>query len=538
VIADAISLAEIGAAIFTLTGRPGPIAKPLRDTWMNKPRLKTLAIWIVLVGVFVFLLNSRRSSSPISRVSIVTFHRAIDAGDVASYSFQSNGISFERSSTGDQFFVPVDWNSGAWNEDLADKLEASGAVYEQIPLPQPSDGLREVVTYLVAGVVVCVALYFILRRVGGGANQNIFALRNSKAKVAEESSKVRFDDVGGCVEAKQELSEIVNFLKSPQRWTDAGARLPRGVLLEGPPGCGKTLLARAVAGETNAKFYYTSASEFVEMFIGVGPARVRDMFDTAKKESPAVLFIDELDAIGRRRGSGVGFANEEREQTLNQILVCMDGFEPTDSVVVIAATNRVDILDKALVRAGRFDRRIRISPLDADQRAAVLKIHTRNKPLAENVSLEDVASWTDGLNGADLETLTNLAALLCVRRTVDGNGIAKIIPEDFRLALQKRKDQQQSYDALDAVLFEATTQLAEPTARAVVRIILVNGTEVEGDVLWIDPGFVKIRRLSDGTTCILPKAQIAQMEAREGTATVSAADIQPDRSSGSGPNFA
>jgi len=502
---------------------------------MNKPRLKTLAIWVVLIGAFVFLLNLRDSDPQVHGAPLSVLEQAIETRDVASYSIQSRGVIFELSSTGERYLAPISWQSES-TKDLFRKLGASGAIYEE--MAPRSDALKSAMTYLVVGVVLVLGLYFVLRRIGGGANQNIFALRSSKARIAEETSKVRFEDVGGCVEAKQELSDIVNFLKSPQRWTEAGARLPRGVLLEGPPGCGKTLLARAVAGETNAKFYYTSASEFVEMFIGVGPARVRDMFDTAKKESPAVLFIDELDAIGRRRGSGVGFANEEREQTLNQILVCMDGFEPTDSVVVIAATNRADILDKALVRAGRFDRRIRISPLDADQRATVLKIHTRNKPLADDVSLDEVASWTEGLNGADLETLTNLAALLSVRRTADGGSKAGIITEDFQLALQKRKDQQHSYDALDAVLFEATTQLAEPTARAVVRIILVNGTEVEGDVLWIDPGFVKIRRLSDSSTCIIPKAQITQMEAREGTATVSAADVQVDRSSGSGPNFA
>lgn len=502
---------------------------------MNKPRLRTLAIWVVLVGTFVFLLNLQRSDRSIQWGTLADLEHSLENRDVASYSIQASGVTFELSSSGERFLVPINWES-EWTEELSRKFEGSGAVLAGNP--QPSDPWKQALTYLVVGIVLCMALYFVLRRIGGGANQNIFALRNSKARIAEESSKVRFEDVGGCVEAKQELSDIVNFLKAPQRWMDAGARLPRGVLLEGPPGCGKTLLARAVAGETNAKFYYTSASEFVEMFIGVGPARVRDMFDTARKETPAVLFIDELDAIGRRRGSGVGFANEEREQTLNQILVCMDGFEPTDSVVVIAATNRADILDKALVRAGRFDRRIRISPLDAGQRVTVLKIHTRNKLLADNVSLEEVASWTEGFNGADLETLTNLAALLSVRRTSDGGSPAGIITEDFRLALQKRKDQQQSFDALDAVLFEATTQLAEPTARAVVRIILVNGAEVEGDVLWIDPGFVKVRRLSDGSTCIIPKAQITQMEARDGTATVSAADVQVDRSSGSGPNFA
>ena len=215
----------------------------------------------------------------------------------------------------------------------------------------------------------------------------------------------------------------------------------------------------------------------------------------------------------------------------------MDGFEPADSVVVIAATNRADILDKALVRAGRFDRRIRIDPLTAEQRVSVLKIHSRNKVIAGTVSFDDIAAQTDGFTGADLETLVNLAALLSVRRTGASGSKAEILPEDFRLALQKRT-QQQSFDALDAVLFEATTQLAEPTGRAVVRATLLNDTQVEGDVVWVDPNFVKLRQQPDLSTCILPKTQIVKLEALSGTTTVSADELQVDRSLGDSPNFA
>jgi cell division protease FtsH len=499
-------------------------------------KLKTLGIWIVLVGVFVILLNRMDGKGREEQTTMSDFRSALTARDDATYSMTSSGLVFERRSNGQRYTVRMGDDGSEWTEEIAEKLEQSGAEYEMPAAPR--QGMSDLLLLIVVTVVVLGIVYFLLRRMGGGAQQNIFALRTSKARLADNTNVVKFDDVGGCVEAKQELADIVSFLRSPQRWTDAGARLPRGVLLEGPPGCGKTLLARAVAGETDGKFYYTSASEFVEMFIGVGPARVRDMFDTARKEAPAVIFIDELDAIGRRRGSGVGFANEEREQTLNQILVCLDGFQPTDRVVVIAATNRADILDKALVRAGRFDRRIRIDLLDTAQREAVLKIHTRNKPLSPDVSLSAVAKSTEGFTGADLETLANLAALLSVRRAVQSSGKQEIQAEDFQCAMKKREEQQRNYDALDAVLFEATTQLAEPTARAVARITLVNGKEMEGDIVWVDPNFVKIRRPSDQSTCIIPKSQITQLEAAPGTAAVAAEDLQIDRSLGIGPDFA
>jgi len=505
---------------------------------MKSPKLRTFLIWVILIAVFLFVLNPGDSDSSQTVVSFDEFTKWVDAGDIENYSFAGGGVQFSLRSVDGAFFAATDWADRDATQAIVKKLQTSGSTDKTPEEMDQGNPFRTLIIYLVAGLLFFVALIVFLRKFGGGGTQNIFALRASKARVAEESSKVRFDDIGGCVEAKQELFDLVSFLKSPQRWTDAGARLPRGVLLEGPPGCGKTLLARAVAGETDAKFYYTSASEFVEMFIGVGPARVRDMFETAKKESPAVLFIDEIDAIGRRRGSGVGFANEEREQTLNQILVCMDGFEPAESVVVIAATNRADILDKALVRAGRFDRRISIEPLGAEERAKVLAIHTRDKPIDEETSFEDIAALTDGLTGADLEALSNRAALLAVRRTGENGTPAKISMEDFQQALLGRQEQERTFDALDAVLLEATTQMAEPTSRAVVRITLMNDQSIEGEVQWIDPNFVKVRRTSDKSTTIVPKTQICQMEALEGTATVSTDDMQVDRSLGNGPSFA
>lgn len=471
-------------------------------------------------------------------VSADVFQQAVEQKDVDTYTISGRQIIFRRHSQSGRFIAPA-----RWNQELVKQLQAADAVYEPPAnegsgQQQASSSFLENLIFVLFGLLAFVlALMWFAKKMGGGQN-NIFALRNSKARLAEESSKTKFADIGGCVESKRELSDLVDFLKSPKRWIDAGARLPRGVLLEGPPGCGKTLLAKAVAGETEAKFYYTSASEFVEMFVGVGPARVRDMFETAKKNAPAVLFIDELDAIGRRRGSGVGFANEEREQTLNQILVCMDGFESFDRVVVIAATNRADILDKALVRAGRFDRRIPIPPLTRDERITVLQIHTRSKPLAEGMPLGEVADWTDGNSGADLEGLANDAALFAVRRARDHDEPTKIQLDDFRQALESRRQHRKSIDAFDAVLFEATTQLAEPIGRAIVRVTLQDNSTVEGEVVWVDPCFLKLRRTSDRQPTVIPKGQVIQMETLDGTTAITSDDVQVDRSLGRGQSFA
>ena len=294
------------------------------------------------------------------------------------------------------------------------------------------------------------------------------------------------------------------------------ARLPRGLLLEGAPGSGKTLLARAVAGETKARFYLTSASEFVEMFVGVGAARVRDTFDIARKNAPAVIFIDELDAVGRRRGSGVGASHDEREQTLNQLVVCLDGFDSRVPVVVIAATNRPDILDPALLRPGRIDRRIKMPDPSRETRLEILRIHTRNKVLATDVSLELLAGRTEGFQGAQLENLANEAALLAVRRAYQTGGARpEVRMDDFLAVLDAASGRSRIFNKLDAVLIESTTQLAEPTGRAVIRIIQDGDSCMEGELIWANANFLKIR--GPKSDILVPKAQIRRIEALDGT---------------------
>ncbi len=267
-------------------------------------------------------------------------------------------------------------------------------------------------------VLLVGVLIWMLFRQMKGAGMQAFSFGQSKAKITDPNDKnnrVTFKDIAGAKEAKQELSEIVDFLRNPKKFLDIGARIPKGVLLTGAPGTGKTLLARAVAGEAGVPFFHLSGSEFVEMFVGVGASRVRDLFDMAKKSSPAIIFIDEIDAVGRVRGTGVGGGNDEREQTLNQILVEMDGFEPNEKVIVMAATNRNDVLDPALLRPGRFDRRVVLDLPDRHDREEILKIHARKKPLAEDVNLTVIAERTPGFSGADLYSIMNEGAILAAR---------------------------------------------------------------------------------------------------------------------------
>jgi cell division protease FtsH len=267
-------------------------------------------------------------------------------------------------------------------------------------------------------ILFIVFFFWYLSRQVKGAGMQAFTFGQSKARITDpndKNNKVTFKDVAGCREAKEELKEIVDFLRSPKKFLDIGARIPKGVILTGAPGTGKTLLARAVAGEASVPFFHLSGSEFVEMFVGVGASRVRDLFKMAKKSAPAIVFIDEIDAIGRTRGGGFGGGNDEREQTLNQILVEMDGFEPNDKVIVMAATNRPDVLDPALIRPGRFDRKVILDLPDRNDREEILKIHTHRKPLAEDINLKLIAERTPGFSGADLYSLMNEGAILAAR---------------------------------------------------------------------------------------------------------------------------
>ena len=281
-----------------------------------------------------------------------------------------------------------------------------------IPISDNSFWLNLIPTLLMLGVMIFFFV-FMMKNAGGG---KMSSFGKTNAKMAPSSKKATFDDVAGADEEKEELKEIVDFLRDNKKYTEIGARIPKGVLLLGPPGTGKTLLARAVAGEAKVPFFSISGSDFVEMFVGVGASRVRDLFEQAKKNAPAIIFIDEIDAVGRQRGAGLGGGHDEREQTLNQLLVEMDGFEDNDSVIVMAATNRRDILDPALLRPGRFDRQILVGYPDVKGREAILKVHTRNKTLAPDVDLETIAKSTVGFTGADLENLVNEASLLAARK--------------------------------------------------------------------------------------------------------------------------
>lgn len=310
--------------------------------------------------------------------------------------------------------LPTDSTLSEINE-VAQKTETSMKVKEQ-----PNNGVW---MSLLVGLLPVILIFFFFYMMmgqgsqGGGGGRGVMNFGKSKAKEADKKAvNVRFSDVAGAEEEKQELVEVVEFLKDPRRFLKLGARIPAGVLLEGPPGTGKTLLAKAVAGEAGVPFYSISGSDFVEMFVGVGASRVRDLFDNAKKNAPSIIFIDEIDAVGRQRGAGMGGGHDEREQTLNQLLVEMDGFSGNEGVIVIAATNRSDVLDPALLRPGRFDRQILVGHPDVNGREAILKVHARNKPLAEDVDLKVIAQQTPGFAGADLENVLNEAALVAARR--------------------------------------------------------------------------------------------------------------------------
>lgn len=277
--------------------------------------------------------------------------------------------------------------------------------------------LIEILPIIITTLILIVAWIFIMKKLGGGLGGKEMSFGKAKIKnTNDEKRKTTFDDVAGADEEKEELAEVVEFLKAPEKYNKLGARIPKGVLLVGPPGTGKTLLARAVAGEAGVPFFSISGSDFVEMFVGVGASRVRDLFDQAKKNSPCIIFIDEIDAVGRQRGAGLGGGNDEREQTLNQLLVEMDGFGANEGVILIAATNRPDVLDPALMRPGRFDRQVVVSYPDVNGREAILKVHARKKPLAPDVNLKTIAKTTAGFTGADLENLLNEAALLAARK--------------------------------------------------------------------------------------------------------------------------
>ena len=329
--------------------------------------------------------------------------------------FSESAYDFTTLASGDTF-VDTCRRLAARKAGVAvDEISELDLGFELIYLPQPeTPWLLDILPYLIMTGMLMFFWMFMMRQQGGGGKMMSFG--HSTARVFEpDKNRITFEDVAGAVEEKEEMQELVEFLKNPRRFTKVGARIPKGVLLVGPPGTGKTLLAKAVAGEAGVPFMSISGSDFVEMFVGVGASRVRDTFDQAKKHAPCIVFIDEIDAVGRRRGAGMGGGHDEREQTLNQLLVEMDGFAVNEGVIVLAATNRKDILDPALLRPGRFDRQISVGYPDVRGREAILKVHAKDKPLADDVDLENIAKRTPYFAGADLENVMNEAAILCAR---------------------------------------------------------------------------------------------------------------------------
>jgi SpoVK/Ycf46/Vps4 family AAA+-type ATPase len=377
-------------------------------------------------------------------------------------------------------------------------------------------GLRPVLygVLLLTGIVL--ALVWFGRRAQAQqaqGMQNFNAFRQNKARLVQPGAEAtRFTDVGGLADVKESLADVVDWLKAPDRWKTAGVRPPRGVLLEGPPGTGKTLLARAIAGEAGVKFYVANATEFVEMFVGVGPARMRDLFEAAAKTSPCVIFIDELDAIGRRRGSGVGFANEEREHALNELLVQMDGFERQGRFVVVGASNRADVLDAALLRPGRFDLRLRVSDLGEADRLEVLRVHARGRNLAPDSDLAVVAARTQGSTGAILEAIVNEAALQAMRRG-RGGGSPAVTQADLLGVLARAASIERPFTVLDQLLVESAGQLAEPATACWVELELTGGVSMAGRVVWANPELLKIS--TDTGARLVSRRELRELRAVE-----------------------
>ena len=345
--------------------------------------------------------------------------------------------------------------------------------------PESTNGLWFSILINLVPLIILGVFFMMMMNQGGGGARGAMNFGRNKAKALEQSNiKVRFSDVAGAEEEKQELVEVVEFLKDPKRFTKLGARIPAGVLLEGPPGTGKTLLAKAVAGEAGVPFFSISGSDFVEMFVGVGASRVRSLFEDAKKVAPAIIFIDEIDAVGRQRGVGMGGGNDEREQTLNQLLIEMDGFEGNEGIIVIAATNRSDVLDPALLRPGRFDRKVLVGRPDVKGREAILKVHAKNKPLAADVDLKLVAQQTPGFVGADLENVLNEAALVAARRNktiIDASDIDEA--EDRVIAGPSKKDRKVSAKEREIVAYHEAGHtivgLVLSNARVVHKVTIV-----------------------------------------------------------------
>ena len=397
---------------------------------MNNNTLKSIALWIVIGLIMMTIFNQFSGSARFENKLVYSqFMAEVKAGNIANVQINDEQNTITGVTVDGKRFI-TNAPSDPW---LVSDLLKNNVVVDAKAKEQQSLLMSIFISWFPMILLVGVWIFFMKQMQGGGKGGGPFSFGKSKARQLDQTTnKTTFADVAGCDEAKEEVHELVDFLKDPSKFHKLGGRIPRGVLMVGPPGTGKTLLARAIAGEAKVPFFTISGSDFVEMFVGVGAARVRDMFEQAKKNSPCIIFIDEIDAVGRHRGAGMGGGNDEREQTLNQLLVELDGFEPNSGVIVIAATNRADVLDKALLRPGRFDRQVAVSLPDIKGREEILHVHMRKIPMDSDVKADILARGTPGFSGADLANLVNEAALFAARRNK-----RSVDMEDFEQAKDK-----------------------------------------------------------------------------------------------------
>lgn len=464
---------------------------------VRNPFLYLLIIFFLVTGFQYFY--SGNTAGRGEKINYTELVKEITADNVKELTYQPNGSIIEvsgvyknpktsKEETGIQFFPPTATTVERFSSTILpsdstvselQKLASEHQAEVTVKHESSSGMWINILVSVVPFAILFFFLFSMMGNMGGNSGRNPMSFGRSKAKAAnKEDIKVRFSDVAGAEEEKQELVEVVEFLKDPKRFTKLGARIPAGVLLEGPPGTGKTLLAKAVAGEAGVPFFSISGSDFVEMFVGVGASRVRSLFEDAKKAAPAIIFIDEIDAVGRQRGVGLGGGNDEREQTLNQLLIEMDGFEGNEGIIVIAATNRSDVLDPALLRPGRFDRKVLVGRPDVKGREAILKVHAKNKPLADDVDLKLVAQQTPGFVGADLENVLNEAALVAARRNksiIDASDIDEA--EDRVIAGPSKKDKTVSQRERELVAYHEAGHtivgLVLSNARVVHKVTIV-----------------------------------------------------------------
>jgi len=464
---------------------------------VRNPFLYLLIIFFLVTGFQYFYSGNTAGRS--EKINYTELVKEITADNVKELTYQPNGSVIEvsgvyknsktsKEETGIQFFTPTTTTVERFSSTILpsdstvselQKLASEHQAEVTVKHESSSGMWINILVSVVPFAILFFFLFSMMGNMGGNSGRNPMSFGRSKAKAAnKEDIKVRFSDVAGAEEEKQELVEVVEFLKDPKRFTKLGARIPAGVLLEGPPGTGKTLLAKAVAGEAGVPFFSISGSDFVEMFVGVGASRVRSLFEDAKKAAPAIIFIDEIDAVGRQRGVGLGGGNDEREQTLNQLLIEMDGFEGNEGIIVIAATNRSDVLDPALLRPGRFDRKVLVGRPDVKGREAILKVHAKNKPLADDVDLKLVAQQTPGFVGADLENVLNEAALVAARRNksvIDASDIDEA--EDRVIAGPSKKDKTVSQRERELVAYHEAGHtivgLVLSNARVVHKVTIV-----------------------------------------------------------------